>query len=100
MFPDTKTSPVESKVMSQPQKKTVPWVKHTGLLSNIIKRNVYLEKKKETADGKPIFEADKPTKIVVYFQKDLLTRKNSSKNSHLDKIRACQLVYKQKRIHF
>jgi len=30
---ETKTSPVEYKVISQQQKKSIPWAKQTGLLS-------------------------------------------------------------------
>lgn len=86
---------MEYKVIHQQQKKSVPWAKQTGLLSLKFLNLFYFKIFKETNDGKPLFEQDKGAKIIVYFQKDLLIRKNSSKSSHLDKIQACHLVLKK-----
>lgn len=40
-----------------------------------------------------MIEKDKPVKITVIFPQDLLIKNNTSKNSHLEKIKSCYSVY-------
>lgn len=75
---DTKLAPNEFSVLNQEPKKSIQWVKQTGLLKGV--------------DDRPLIEKDKPTRITVSFPPDLLIKNNTSKNSHLEKIKACYFV--------